>query len=144
MPAHVRVGGTWRQALSLHVRVGGTWRAVQTGWVRVAGVWQRFYDAATASASPTTVSWTGFGAGGVTGVTGSTTVTGLPGGGTFSWAYLSGDTGATIDSPTSASTTFRRTVTAGQSFTTVFRCTYSAPGGGTATADVTATWTTLD
>ena len=147
MPWHARDGGIWRTITSPAVRVSGSWQPVQNAWVRVSGAWQNFYAAVTsftASASPTFV----------TGLniisapddcpvtTNSTTVT--PTGGvapyTYSWAYVSGDS-ATVNSPTSATTTFSRNVfinNPGQSFirSGVYRCTVTDSASQTATADV--------
>ena len=99
----------------------------------------------SASASPTTVS--GFDTvtapSSSTATTPSTTVT--PSGGivpyTYAWAFVSGSA-ATVNSATSATTTFSRTVfidNPGQQIfrTGVYRCTVTDFVGRTATADVT-------
>lgn len=111
----------------------------------IAGAGAGGSPALSASASPTTVSGfdTVVAPDSSTATTDPTTVT--PTGGvapyTYSWAFVSGNT-ATINSPTSATTTFTRSVfldTAGQSVfrTGVYRCTVTDSASQTATADVT-------
>lgn len=103
----------------------------------------------TASAFPTTVSGsdTVVAPDSSTATTNSTTVT--PSGGaapyTYAWSYLSGVT-ATVNSATSATTTFSRTVfidNPGQTInrTGVYRCTVTDSTSQTATADVTVNTT---
>lgn len=91
----------------------------------------------TVSASPLLVSYVGIN--GTLKTTATTTATGSPSAGTYAWAYLSGDAGATITSPSTGATAFRRTVASGGSYSTIFRCTYTK-SGHSATVDVTATW----
>lgn len=80
-----------------------------------------------------------FGAGSLTVTTPSATVTASGGSGsyTYAWAYLSGTNG-TINSSTSATTTFTRIVPWPTLTTGVFRCTVTdSVSGMTATVDVT-------
>lgn len=149
MPWSVKVSGTWRTVTAPQVRVSGSWQAVKSGWVKVSGTWRQFYASLTAAASPTTVDGfdTVVAPSSSTATTNSTTVT--PTGGsapyTYSWSLVSG-TSATVNSPTSATTTFSRTVfvdNPGQQInrTGVYRCTVTDSASQTATADVTVNTT---
>jgi hypothetical protein len=113
MTWHARDGGVWRTITAPSVRVSGTWQPVQEAWVKVSGVWQQFYSAFSAAASPATVSGIGnvLGPGNATATTSATTATPTGGTGPYTYAvqYVSGDT-ATVNSPTSATTTFTRSV----------------------------------
>jgi len=60
MPAHVRVGGTWR-TLNPRMKVGGVWKNATGGWVKVAGVWRKFYDPITVTLSPAPQPYAGAG-----------------------------------------------------------------------------------
>lgn len=113
MPWFARDAGVWRTIADPRARVAGVWQPIQNGWVRVAGAWQKFYQRFRISVSPTLVTGSNSrsGSGNVTAATNA--ATGTPTGGIgiiqYQWQYVSGDT-ATVANPTSASTTFSRTV----------------------------------
>lgn len=87
------------------------------------------------SVSPAIASGTRFGPGSVT----TNTVTVTPDGGTgpytYAWTYVSGDT-FTVNSPTSAATSFSTSLTAGQEKSGVYRCTITDSLLATATVTV--------
>lgn len=82
------------------------------------------------SVSPTSSSGSRLGTGTVS-TFNSFTCTGGPGGGTYSWARISGSTEITAVNPTSASTKFTATLGAGSDVTAQFVCDYTQ-GGNTA------------
>lgn len=134
----INVSGTWQTLKTVAVNVGGTWQTVKSVWMNVGGTWQRVFNSIlTAIASPTSVSGTASGTVVVTVVSSATTVTvtgGTPGY-TYSWALVSGNA-LTITSPSSATTTFSRSMSGNTSVTAVYRCTVHDAVGSTATADV--------
>lgn len=141
----VRLSGAWKDVPTAQVRVGGQWKRLSVVRAYISGAWTDiavFTPPLTATASPTLVSRTIVGPG--TAVTPSTTVT--PAGGespyTYAWTRLSGV--GTITSPTSATTTFSHTLGIGDDVSGDFRCTVTDAFGTTATASVTATFTSLD
>jgi hypothetical protein len=101
----------------------------------------------SASVSPSTVSGAGYQENGpgqnATATTNAATVT--AGGGvpvyTYAWEYVSGDT-ATVNSPTSATTTFTRTAATNSSKSGLYRCVVTDHNGSTvATSNVTVNTT---
>lgn len=133
-------GGALRTPTRISVMAGGQVRAVQSIKAMVGGVLKLVYQGfptLTASASPDAVS----GAGGATVQTNQATVT--PAGGvgpyTYSWACtsFSGATAPYAVSPSFATTNFRQN----GSGTATFVCTVTDSLGHTATAAVTATFT---
>lgn len=79
------------------------------------------YTSRSGGGSATSAAATGLGSGGA-------------GGYTYAWTYVSGSS-YTINSPSSAATTFTTTLIAGAYKTGVYRCTVTS-GGVTATADI--------
>lgn len=75
------------------------------------------------------------GTGSVTTSAATASATGGAPGYTYAWTYVSG-TAFTIDSPTSATTTFTQTVTAGATINAVYRCTVTDSLGATSSSDV--------
>lgn len=86
--------------------------------------------------SPTSISESRVGAGSITSSTATATADGGAGGYTYAWAHVSGDS-YTINSPSSAGTTFTTSVLAGQLKSGVYRCTVTDSASSTATADIT-------
>lgn len=81
----------------------------------------------SAVVSPTSLYSERFGTGSLTSA--SATCTGSPSGGTFAWSVVSGGTGITINSPTSATTTFSVTFTGVQAFKSgTYKCVYTKDG----------------
>jgi hypothetical protein len=86
--------------------------------------------------------------GAASGTSSSVTVTATAGTGpyTYAWTFASGGSGITIDSPTSASTTFSATgLTSGTTRSGVARCTVTDSAAASVTADVAVTikWTSV-
>lgn len=81
----------------------------------------------TAVVAPTSLYSERFGTGALTSA--SATCTGSPSGGTFAWAVVSGGTGITINSATSATTTFSVTFSGAQAYKSgQYRCVYTKDG----------------
>lgn len=108
---------------TLKYRVGGSWVVIATN---VGGI--------SATASPTSVAGSHFGAATIS--TGFTTVTASGGSSyTYQWVFLDGDT-CTIGSPHSASTNFSRFCNLGDAFGGTARCYVTSSDGSVAYADV--------
>jgi len=56
MTAHVKDGGTWKEAKEIHVKDGGIWKAVKEAWVKDGGTWKSFFKALAVSITNQTVS----------------------------------------------------------------------------------------
>ena len=76
------------------------------------------------------------GTGSITSATDTGSATGGVGSYTYAWTYVSGDS-YTINSPSSAGTTFTTTLSSGATKSGVYRCTATDSAGGTAYADAT-------
>lgn len=133
MAVYLKVGGVWKTVIPW-IKISGVWKQAIV-WQKIGGVWKQLNSSVSVSLSNYSPYGGRLGAGSVT--SDSTTATGSPGGGTYAWSYVSGDSFA-INSPTSATTTFTTTVAAFQTKVGVYRCTYTQ-GGNTATADCTVT-----
>ena len=134
-----RTEGAWREVTTGRVRVGGAWKTLVRARAYIGGAWKdiaTFTLPLTVTPSPSSAVANRIGAGTAT----TSAVTATPSGGlspfTYAWARISG-TGGTINSATSATTTFSRVMGEDEVATNVFRCTVSDSLGGTATADVT-------
>lgn len=124
-------------------------RTIQSIKMRdAANVLRTIYTAMTANASPSDVSGTvgTFGPGAATVTSNSTTAS--PSGGTapysYAWAYSSGDTGITPFAPTSASTTFSKSLGLGVENIASFVCTITDANGATAQTFVSVTLNHVD
>lgn len=150
MAAKLRVldNGTLRTIIRLRIKQAGVLRDIRTLKVMDGGVLRTvgaFADALSATMSPASV--TGFGEpASISAPASVTTSTAslVKGGGfspyTYAWTHISGDT-ATINSPSSASTTFTAIVTLAEGeLQGVFRCTVTDALGATASDTVTATF----
>ena len=125
----VRLNGAWVSPTQAEIFLNGAWRTLQYGEAFIDGAWRRIvsfvapYTALSISPSSPSASSTS------EPIT-SGDVTATPNGGfgpfTYSWSIVStgGMTGLTINSPSTASTTFTGSVggTAGDSGTATFRC----------------------
>lgn len=91
-------------------------------------------NAPTITISPSSLYTSRSGGGSATSATATGSGSGGAGGYTYAWTYVSGSS-YTINSPSSAATTFTTTLIAGAYKTGVYRCTVTS-GGVTATADI--------
>ena len=123
----VRADGAWREVSTGRVRVGGAWKDLASVRVYVGGAWKEsksfFAPFSALTIAPDPINR--FGDVGTTLTTQSATAT--PTGGTipitYAWTRVSGDTGFTITSASSASTTFSRFLAAETTYSAVFQCT---------------------
>ncbi len=127
----VRVGNAWKNLASVRVYAGGAWREGKS-----------FVPPLTVSVSPADV----FGSSDNFGTAYTTSATATPSGGvppyTYSWARLGGGLGA-VDSPSFASTGFLRGMGFEESATETFQVTVTDSTAQTATANVTANFTSF-
>ncbi|MFN9029642.1 MAG: PKD domain-containing protein [Betaproteobacteria bacterium] len=134
--------GTWRTITGLFYNDNGTWRTINAAWYNDNGTWRQVYS----SAAPMSLSKDGDASGtyfgsfnGDSGNAETNTVTISVSGGvgpfTYSWSYVSGDP-ATVNSPSSASTSFTRVGTVPSSAGGTYRCTVTDTGNGGATATI--------
>lgn len=140
-----RLNGAWRTINTAEAYIGGQWRTLKYAEAYIGGTWRRIVSFVQAlSLSLNRAPFFGISSSASPMTTSSCTAT--PTGGlapfTYSWTTLSqsGLTGFTINSPSSASTTFTATVTAGDGHTGFanVRCTVTDALGTTAHADLTA------
>lgn len=92
-------------------------------------------NAPTITISPSSLYTSRSGGGSATSAAATGSGSGGAGGYTYAWTYVSGSS-YTINSPSSAATTFTTTLLAGAFKSGVYRCTVTS-GGVTATADIT-------
>jgi hypothetical protein len=141
MPIQIRdTDGTLRTIKAVSVRDNtNTLKTIRFIKVRDAGNVERLvFDGFTASASPTAVSGSGNSPSGITISTGpsSVTVTGGVAPYTYSWTKVSGISGWSAISPTSASSSFRCSgVIAGDTETSTWHCTVTDAASGTAVSN---------
>lgn len=91
--------GAWKPATVFSTYQSGAWKAVQNGYVYEAGAWKLFYSALSVTANDVSGLETldvGACAQPESGVP-ATTVTGGSGSYSYSWAYVSGDLGISLD-----------------------------------------------
>lgn len=107
MSIHAKVSGTWQPITAVYRKIAGSWQAISQVHDKVSGTWQQVYSALSASLSTSYVS----GSTGAPGTATSSAVLCTPSGGSspysYLWEYVSGDTGITIGSSTSAATVFQ-------------------------------------
>jgi hypothetical protein len=112
---YVREADDWEIVSEFSVRTGGVWRQVQEAWVRSEGVWQKFFQALSASASPTSILGTRVGGG--LADTNETTCTAEGGTGsyTFVWEIVgqAGDQTAFLNPATGPTTLMQVAFTSG-------------------------------
>lgn len=123
----VRTSGAWKEVSGGRVRVAGAWKNLARIRAYVGGAWKdvaTFTQPFTAlTVAPASISRLGEVGTTVTTQAAVATPTGGRAPFNYSWARLSGDTGFTITSASSASTTFQRFVAAETTYSAVFRCT---------------------
>ena len=121
-----RIDGSWREITSGRVRVGNAWKDLASIRVFVGGAWREaksFFAPFTAlNITPDPNSNTR-----QTGAVRQTVASvATPTGGTppftYAWTRVSGDTGFTITSPSSSSTTFSRFISDEVTYAAVFQC----------------------
>ena len=149
MGLSVKQSGTWKSPSAVHVKNGGTWLAVQKVFVKVSGVWQQVWTAFVtltgASASPTSLSALDRTPGTIT--VGPATASPIPSNATsvtYAWEYVSGST-FTVNSPTSASTSFSYVASGTGSRSGVYRCKVmqGATSYYTANVSISISWSNL-
>lgn len=142
---YIKRGGAWVSPPSIYTKRQGAWIIPQL-YTKRAGVWVNF-DAVVPPAPPPpppalsatgggTVSGTITGSGSVTSSTATMTAVGGVSPYSYAWTYTSGDA-VIINSPTSASSTFTKTLTAGTSSSTVVRGRITDSASQTADISVT-------
>lgn len=141
----VRKDGAWRTISSAEAYVGGSWRTLRYAEAYIDGEWRKiasFVQALSLSVSGTAAFSS------VNPMTTDRSVA-TPTGGlapfTYAWTILSqtGLSGLTINSPSSASTTFTASVPSGNNGSATFRCTATDALGTTAHDDVTVGFTKI-
>lgn len=103
----VGVSGAYKDVSAISVGVSGAYKTVSNVWVGVSGVWQKVFSPLaplTASASPSSQTWTG--SLGSYATPGSFTVSASGGSGnyTYAWEQDGGTTPVSITDPSAAST----------------------------------------
>ena len=106
--------GAWHVEQQPSIYDSGAYHNWKDAWIYESGAWQPFYSTITVSAS--TASGSGSGASSSGSVSTSsgpgTTTGGTPiGSPTFSWAYVSGDIGISVNNSTLQNPTWSKTIT---------------------------------
>lgn len=145
MDTFVKVSGTWK-AVTPFVKVGGAWKSVDAIFTKVSGVWKQVYNASITltinldTTSAGGVCYSGGPSNACGAISNSVTATPADGTGpyTYAWELVSGP-GVSVDSPTSATTTFSATGTpSGSADSGVYRCLVTDSLGNTGySGDVT-------
>ena len=122
----IRLGGAWRSTVSATAYINGAWREIDSGKAYIGGAWRNIANftapksTPTPSPSPTpsgtltlSISPSSFSATGIHSTVNSPTLTATPSGGrspySYAWSLTFQDGPATINSPSSASTTIAST-----------------------------------
>jgi hypothetical protein len=140
-----RIDGAWPEVTGGRVRISGQWRTLISAQAYISGAWREavsFVQPLSVSIDPIEVSGFIVGEGTVTTATVNATPTGGIAPYTYSWARVGAGSGEP-DSPTTAGTRFNRYVNLGEVSSETFRVTVTS-AGQTATADVSATFTSID
>ena len=130
---NVELGLSSTTNISLNQTNVRTLAGVPSGTISLSNLYGKTF-APTISISPDPLQTTISGGGSVTSGAATATASGGAGGYTYAWTYVSGDS-FTINSPTSASTTFTTTLVSGGYKLGNYRCTVTS-GGATASADI--------
>lgn len=141
----VRHDGAWREIDSGRVYVGGAWKRLVEARAYVGGAWKTvatFTPPLSAAITPSVVAGSVTGAGTATSNAATATPTGGGAPYTYSWARVGGVSGSP-NSPTSATTTFSKTLGNGDETSELFRCTVTDSFGTTATADIIVTFNSV-
>ena len=140
-----RITGAWRTVSSGRAYVGGAWRPLVKARAYIGGEWREvasFIPPLSLSISPLATDGSRLGSGAIT----TLPVTATPNGGQAPYSYMWDRTAGfgAVNSGTSSTTTFSQSVGNGEEVTGTFRCTVTDNLGATATASVTATFTSFD
>ena len=130
---NVELGRGSTATISLGESAVRTLAGVPSGAISLSNLYGKTF-APTISISPDPLQTTISGGGSVTSGAATATASGGAGGYTYAWTYVSGDS-FTINSPTSASTTFTTTLVSGGYKLGDYRCTVTS-AGATASADI--------
>ena len=148
MPLNVVVDGAEKAVNDAYVVIGGVQKRVTKITTIIGGaekLVQQFADPLSMSITPLTISGGGSFSGPLVVTTDAATanVTGGLGPYTYVWTVTSG-TGITVNSPSMASTTARKTVISGDSDTGTLQCEVTDAIGQTATDTIEAFFTNFD
>lgn len=135
-------GGNKFQVSGIALRTpGGNLFQASSGYMRTpGGNLFRFFSALAASASPATVTGTGYSRGAITISTNQTTVAVIGGVPPYTGSWTTADAGWSAMSPTLTTTSFRSSgVGAGEVHSATFTYSVTDSAGNTASADVAAT-----
>jgi hypothetical protein len=130
---NVELGLSSTTNISLNQTNVRTLAGVPSGTISLSNLYGKS-NALAITISPSSLYTTRSGAGSVTSAAATGSGTGGAGGYTYAWTYVSGSS-YTINSSTSASTTFTTNLVAEQYKSGVYRCTVTS-GGVTASADI--------
>jgi hypothetical protein len=136
----VELGRSSTATTSLGETAVRTLAGVASGAISLSNLYGKS-NALAITISPSSLYTTRSGAGSVTSAAATGSGTGGAGGYTYAWTYVSGSS-YTINSSTSASTTFTTNLVAEQYKSGVYRCTVTS-GGTTASADITVDFEAL-
>jgi hypothetical protein len=132
MTLTVHKGDALKDITGMAVRKGGALRTITAGYVRIGGALKQFYALLTIALS----TYVALGRGNSASVVNVTSepvtalLTGAVGTVSYAWARTDGAVhGWTINSPTSASTTFSTLCDQGEQFTATFKCTATDQAG---------------
>jgi hypothetical protein len=114
MPISVQTSGGWQPVTNVFYNIAGTWHNVINAWLNVSGTWRRIFgQPLTVTVSSTTAfgQYTGGGAGTATTYAVTASAVGGAGGYSYLWQYVSGDSSTSVNSGSSATTTWSRSAT---------------------------------
>lgn len=135
MKLALRQSGATKAVVALHVRKSGVTKVAERAWLRTGGVLKQILGAFSVTVSRNAEGWISHsGTVGVTTWLVTASATGAIGSATYSWARTDGGAHSwSINSPSSASTTFTTNVAAGDEEDATFACTITDSAGQTAT-----------
>ena len=123
MISQVKVSSAWKTVAAKSVRVGGAWKAVAQEWTKVGGVWKESgYTAPAVEVDTSYVFGIKTGSGTCTSDAATITASGGSGSFTYAWSRVSGDSSTSATSPTAAASTFHRTGSPTNNYSSVWRC----------------------
>lgn len=106
MSIYAKSGGSWRTITGVWRKMSGTWQPIASVSSKVSGTWENVFGTMTVTVNTETAD----GYDEAPGSPESNSVTATVDGGTapysYQWIRVSGDTGITINNPTSATTNF--------------------------------------
>lgn len=145
MSIQIRDGGGILRAVSgLRIRdAAGIIRTINTGSIRdAAGIIRTFFTSMMATINYTVAAGTEYGVNAATVTTSPPSIISITGGTaphTYAWSYVSGETGIVATSPTSATTSFSKTLFVDEYVEATWQCLATDSSGATATAQVRIT-----